>query len=263
MKRHRHCLLMILILCLICQKPSITLAQETRIFDQAGLLTFETITSATETVASLQEAHHMDIVIVTTNDATGKTAQTYADDFYDQHGFGDDGFLFLIDMDNSSVAISACGSASLYLTDERVNQLLDTAVEPLSNGLYDQAVLTFLSNVQTDLNSPPINRQNNTDTSLTFLCIGMIIASILCAIIIYRYKNPPINRSHYDFRANSQVTITQSSDKLIRTSTASQRKHKNTPPPAIHGGIRRHNSNRTTTHRSSSGRRHSGGSRKF
>ena len=51
-----------------------------------------------EEANNLSSEYNMDIVIVTTNDAAGKTSREYADDFFDYGGFGVgpdyDGILF-------------------------------------------------------------------------------------------------------------------------------------------------------------------------
>ena len=88
------------------------LAAEDRVFDDAKLFSTDEITQLNDKIAALISELNQDFVIVTTNDAQGATAQEYADDYYDEHGFGiganKTGVLFLIDMDNREVYISTC-----------------------------------------------------------------------------------------------------------------------------------------------------------
>ena len=98
----------------------------------------------------------MDIVIVTTNDAAGKTSREYADDFFDYGGFGVgpdyDGILFLIDMDNREAYISTSGIAIRYLTDLRLDKILDRVFdEGLLDGDYYGAAMGFLKGTRTYL----------------------------------------------------------------------------------------------------------------
>ena len=57
-----------------------------------------------EEIASMRKEMNMDVVIATTDDAEGKSAETYCEDFYINGGFGTgkdySGVIFLIDMDN-------------------------------------------------------------------------------------------------------------------------------------------------------------------
>ena len=62
---------------------------------------------------------------MTTEDAEGKTSEEYADDYYDYNGYAEDGALYLIDLDNGSVWISTAGKMIRYLTDERIDAVID------------------------------------------------------------------------------------------------------------------------------------------
>lgn len=70
----------------------------------------------------------MDAAVVTAEENPG-SAQAYADDFYEAHGFGTgsgrDGALLLIDMDNRELCISTEGKMVRYLTDSRIEAVLD------------------------------------------------------------------------------------------------------------------------------------------
>ena len=62
------------------------------------------------------------VYAVTTDDAQGKSATAYADDFFDEHSTEqEDGVALLIDMDNREITISTCGIAIRYLTDSRIS----------------------------------------------------------------------------------------------------------------------------------------------
>ena len=82
-----------------------------RIYDYAGLLDGEYVGEAREVIEDFQDTYHLDIVVVTVDDAQGKTAVAFADDFYEEGGFGRgsdlSGILFLIDMDNRELVFSS------------------------------------------------------------------------------------------------------------------------------------------------------------
>ena len=90
-----------------------------------------------------------DLVIVTTADSGGKSAREYADDFYDEHGFGYEGeygsgALFLIDMDNREYYISTAGSAIGLYSDDEIDDTLDALYDDMRDGNYGEACRDFV-----------------------------------------------------------------------------------------------------------------------
>ena len=66
--------------------------------------------------------------------------KSYADDFYMDNGYYDNGMdggiLFLIDMDNRQVWISTAHDMRYYLTDERLEDVIDAGYEELTEEKY-------------------------------------------------------------------------------------------------------------------------------
>ncbi|MBP5329293.1 MAG: TPM domain-containing protein, partial [Spirochaetaceae bacterium] len=100
-----------------------------RVFDQANLFSESQTATLEENLAEFLDRYNMEAVIVTTSDTHGKSAEAYADDFYDENGFGTgsgkDGVLFLIDMDNRKIHVSTSGSMIDYLEDWRIEKIYD------------------------------------------------------------------------------------------------------------------------------------------
>ena len=88
-------------------------AAETRVFDQANLFTATEKQELERQIATERGKMKLDLVVVTTNEADGKSTEAYADDFYDQGGYGygakKSGVLYLIDMDNRRIHVSTAG----------------------------------------------------------------------------------------------------------------------------------------------------------
>lgn len=142
---------LLLLSLLLCGYSSL----EEKVFDDADLLTEQEEQRLQEDIVKLAEKMSLDIVVVTTDDAQGKSAQAYADDFYDDHHFGyeqDDGsgILFLIDMDNREFYISTAGQAIAEFTDWEMEEILygDEIYPYLADGQYYQACRGFLSCVE-------------------------------------------------------------------------------------------------------------------
>lgn len=104
------------------------MAGNVRVFDQADLFLEEEEKELQQAIDALREKMDMDAAVVTAEENPG-SAQAYADDFYEAHGFGTgsgrDGALLLIDMDNRELCISTEGKMVRYLTDSRIEAVLD------------------------------------------------------------------------------------------------------------------------------------------
>ncbi|WP_050699301.1 TPM domain-containing protein [Anaeromassilibacillus senegalensis] len=127
-------------------------AEEKRVYDQAKLFSTDSAMRLDARASTLTDKLEVDFIIVTTDDARGKTPQAYADDFYDDNGFGvggdKSGVLFLIDMDNREVYISTSGKAIAYLTDTVIDGLLDDSIGYLKQQDYSGAASHFLDRME-------------------------------------------------------------------------------------------------------------------
>ena len=117
------------------------------VYDYADLL--ETEEGLESEIASIRERWQIDVVVVTIDDAHGRSSMDYADDFFDYNDFGydkpmGDGVLFLIDMDNRQIWISTSGKAIIYFTDDRIDEALDSIIEYMYDADYDGAADDFL-----------------------------------------------------------------------------------------------------------------------
>lgn len=140
------------LVCLVCLVPcsGAALAAEADaaqdaadgyVYDAAGLLTADEISDLNDEIASFMEESGWNVYAVTTDDAQGKSATAYADDFFDEHSTEqEDGVALLIDMDNREITISTCGIAIRYLTDSRIDNILDAAYAKISNGDYNGCI---------------------------------------------------------------------------------------------------------------------------
>ena len=270
----RRLLLIILPLILILTFNATNVhGEKTLVFDGAMLFTEEERLALGEELGKLSSEYKMDIVIVTTADAKGKTSREYADDFFDYGGFGVghdyDGLLFLIDMDNREAYISTSGIAIRYLTDLRLDRILDRVFdEGLVDGDYYGAAMAFIKATRTYLQAGIPSDQYNEEEgffkpnkiSVFDVIIGVIGGLVASGVFYFstkaRYKTPP-TYNQYSYKNNSIVNIGPTTDRLIYSHVT----HRVIPKPSNTSG--RSSSGRSTVHRSSSGRTHGGRGRKF
>lgn len=221
----------------------VSAGEAARVFDQAGLFTSEEASLLEQKITVLKESSGLDFAIVTTDDAEGKTAGSYADDFYDNHGFGvgenKSGAVFLIDMDNREAYISTNGYA-VAVYEDYIEDMLDDIFEYLPDADYYHAAAAFLDSADRYARSG-IRGENGflerydpvTDSMETFhyfhpveilISIFVPLAAAggvflgICLFYGRKEKSVP-----YPFRQQSRLTLTQANDRFIRRSVVTRK----------------------------------------
>ncbi len=140
-----------------------------RVFDFAGLMTQSEIIQLADAIISLRGQYDMDIVVVTSDEPETGKSQEFADNFYDDNGFGSvfdsSGILFLIDMSNREFCISTSGLMIRYVTDARLDTLLDSVTPYLSVGRYGEGASAALAQLSLYLENGIPDGQYNEDES--------------------------------------------------------------------------------------------------
>lgn len=107
-----------------------------RLVDRAGLLDESGQAGLSAELDDISERQQLDVVIVTVNTLDGKTPMQYADDFYDNngYGFGDkkDGVLLLISMGDRDWWISTTGYGITAFTDAGLEYMSEQFLPALS-----------------------------------------------------------------------------------------------------------------------------------
>lgn len=118
-----------------------------RVVDNADLLTDNEEAVLLEQLDEISERQRLDVVVVTTLTNEGKTAEAFADDFFDYNGYGfgeeADGILLLVSMEDRDWHISTCGYGIYAFTDYGQEYMSDRFVPYLSDGDYAAAFGKF------------------------------------------------------------------------------------------------------------------------
>lgn len=143
MKKRIFCLFGILLLAVCLIQPAFASDSIVRLMDEADLLTYseEAALSAKLDEISIRQA--LDVVIVTVDSTGDRTATEYADDTYDTSGYGEDGVLLLISMDDCDWAISTSGYGITAFTDAGLDYLTDQFADQMSAGEWNDAFHSF------------------------------------------------------------------------------------------------------------------------
>ncbi len=256
------------------------------VYDQADLFEYDEEMELASRISELQKKMDMGVAIVTTEDNSG-SARDYADTFFENYevGVGSDnsGALFLIDMENGELWISTEGKMIRYLTDDRIDAILDDAMEYAYDGYFYDSAQAFLSNLEIFYDAGIPSDQYNYDTEtgktdryksiqwyefLIALAISAVAAggAVLVVLRDYGMKNDAQRMSanfKLSYRKDSAFVLGNVlADVLLNsyvTRTLIQTQSSNRPG----GNSGRSGGGRSSTHRSSSGRTHGGGGRKF
>lgn len=115
--------------------------------DNGDLLTDEEEALLLDKLNGIRELRQFDVVVVTASDVDGKDSMEYADDYYDDYGFGygpdRDGALLLINMEDREWWISTCGFGITALTDDDIDAIGEEMSQDLSDGDFYDAFVTF------------------------------------------------------------------------------------------------------------------------
>lgn len=265
---------------------------QTRVFDQAGLFSETEIIQLEEKIAQCRKSTKMDVVIVSAYADGERSAEEYADDYYDYGGFGvgkkASGVLLLYYMDGpgqpgGECYISTAGTMINMLTDERIESILDDVYGDLGNRDFAGATEHFLEDVKAYVKEGVESGQYTYDRDtgeivryhsirLYEVAIAMVIAGILagsvCLDIKKRYamkqSSREVSNSLQAYRADCAFCFSVAGDKMVNKYVRSVPIPRNTSSGS---GGRGHSGSssagRSTIHTSSSGRSHGGGGRRF
>ena len=265
---------------------------QTRVFDQAGLFSETEIIQLEEKVAQCRKSTKMDVVIVSAYADGERSAEEYADDYYDYGGFGvgkkASGVLLLYYMDGpgqpgGECYISTAGTMINMLTDERIESILDGVYGDLGNRDFAGATEHFLEDVKVYVKEGVESGQYTYDRDtgeivryhsirLYEAAIAMVIAGILagsvCLDIKKRYamkqSSREVSNSLQAYRADCAFHFSVAGDKMVNKYVRSVPIPRNTSSGS---GGRGHSGSssagRSTIHTSSSGSSHGGGGRRF
>ncbi|MCL1913478.1 MAG: TPM domain-containing protein [Eubacteriaceae bacterium] len=135
---------------------------QAHVIDYAELLGGYQAEALEESIAKIIENYNFDVVIVTTNSIGGKSPQAYADDYFDNNGYGkgqngEDGVLLLVDMGGGNWHISTSGYGITVFTDYGI-QLIGGVVAPQIRANPYGAFSIFVGSVAQFLDEARDNR---------------------------------------------------------------------------------------------------------
>lgn len=234
-----------------------------RLVDEAGLLTDEEEAGVLGKLDEISERQQFEVVIVCVNSLEGEPAQDYADDFYDENGYGfgeeKDGALLLVSMEEREWHISTCGYGITAITDAGISYLSDQFLEDLGSGDYMEAFEAFADTcdelvTQAKEGDPyDVGSESSGGVSKIWipgaLLLGFLLAGFPMSVMKKNMKNVRMQAAASGYVKEGSQNITKQTDRFLYHTVSRTKK------PEKEGG--------SSTHSSSSGTSHGGGGGRF
>lgn len=281
MKRRMFTLLLSLLV-LVCIPLSASADALPRVVDQARLLSEQEVRELAAKAETIIADWQIDAVIVTVDSLDGKTVQEYADDYYDDQGYGcgtdQSGILFLICMCSREWYMSTSGEARYIFTDYGLALLGDTAVPYLSDGNYYEAFDLWLDQIpnlceayqsgapvdgyaQPDDYHPVSGEeiiyapQKSGPNHLISLVIGAVVALVVILILCSQMNTAKPQSHAVDYLKRDTYHLHTCRDLFLYSHVSKTPRSQNNSSGSRGGG--------SSVHRSSSGRSHGGRGGRF
>lgn len=238
-----------------------------RLVDEAGLLSVGERQELHAQLDEISERQQCDVVIVTVPSLGGRSAASYADNYYDDNGYGmgsgDDGILFLIAMSERKWAISTYGFGITAFTDAGQEYIVEQLHSDLSDGNYYEAFATFARQADDfltqagkgeayDTGHLPVTAGDIGFCVAVGLIAGFLLALLRVLVMKSRMKTVYSQAAAFNYLENDSIRFQERSDYLVRKTV---NKIYVKPKESSGGG--------SSVHTSDSGRSHGGSSGSF
>ena len=234
------------------------------VIDDAGLIKASDEKELDKKIKNIQK-DKFDVVILTVKSLDGKSAQDYADDYYDNNDYGLDneksGVLFLVSKGDRKYHISTKGAGIKAFTDYGIGRIKEEIKPYLSDGDYFNACDEFLKDfVKAYKDGTPYDTDNPYNEEIDYvileviaLVIAFVIALISVGIMRLRMNTAKPKGTAMEYIKKGSFKLTSEKDIFMYSTVTKTAKPKDNDNSA--GG--------STTHVSSSGSEHGGGGGSF
>lgn len=237
------------------------------VIDDAGLIKASDEKKLDKKIKNIQK-DKFDVVILTVKSLDGKSAQDYADDYYDNNDYGLDneksGVLFLVSKGDRKYHISTKGAGIKAFTDYGIGRIKEEIKPYLSDGDYFNACDEFLNItknfVKAYKDGTPYDTDNPYNEEIDYvileviaLVIAFVIALISVGIMRLRMNTAKPKGTAMEYIKKGSFKLTSEKDIFMYSTVTKTAKPKDNDNSA--GG--------STTHVSSSGSEHGGGGGSF
>lgn len=233
-------------------------AEGQTVVDEANYLTVAEETDIEQRLEEIKSKYEMDVAVVIVNSLDGKTAEAYADDYYDYNDYGigmyDDGMLLLISKEPRKYHITTYQKAVDIFNDEAIGLLKSEVEGNLRNDDYYEACVAFAETVDEvagmyENGISYMSPESKESIVGIFMCAGIaaLIAAGVMTASAYKGMNTAREKADADnYVKQGSFNLKKSNDIFLYSNLTKTK-------------IESSSSGGGSTHRSSSGRSHGGG----
>ena len=245
--------------------------QKPLLVDEAGLLSEEESSTLINKLEEISQRQKNEVAVVTVNSLEGKTAEAYADDYYDYNGYGygenDDGLLLLVSMGEREWAVTTYGYChTVAFTDAGLDYISSEFRRKLSSGEYAKAFDCFAGLCDDFLTQAATGEPYDVDNmpkgkvSPFWLYTDLVVAFFISFGIVNgkprNLKSEKKQASAKAYERGGSLSLRRSTDSFVnRIVTQKTIRNEKNSSSGSSGG--------SSSHISSSGRSHGGTSGKF
>ncbi len=218
--------------------------------DNAGLLSTDERVELISLLNNTSNELNCDIVVLTVPSLNGKFERDYADDFYDQNGYGrgesgQDGVLLLIAMEERAWWVSTCGECISMVDADSIGNRIGS---DLSGAYYADAFKGYVAEVKKEI-THKINFFNVKRVGIA-LVVGFIIALIAVGSMKAKLKTVRYQPAANNYLKPGSLNVTLAQESFLYNTVTRTAKPKE-------------NSSSGGSHTSSGGVSHGGGGGHF
>lgn len=193
--------------------------------DNEQLLTSQEAAKLEDILSEIGQRWQIDVVVAAVGSLGGKSAGDYAEDFYYQGDYSEDGILLLISMQEREFWLAAFGSCVGL-----ENEITDSFVMHLSAGDYYDAFTDFAEQCDAAMEDAP-EGQSNSPAKPILIClgIGLVVGLIVTGIMAAQLKSVRSKPAASDYVVSGSLKLTRSHDLFL------YRNVRRTPKPKNNG----------------------------
>ena len=229
------------------------MAEGILLVDDADLLSYNQMVEIMDRLEPIRTKYGCEVAIAAVPSLGDKDPQTFADDYFDENGYGcgddGDGILLVLSMEYRDYAITTCGKAIDIFSDRDLDYIVDGIIPQLSEGDYHGAFMTFARLCEEEISrSEPVTSDDFGVKIAISLGIGILIGFIVVGVMRRALKSAVLQDAADNYIRQNSFNLTNQRDSFLYATVSS---------------TRRADTNSGSSHSSSSGRSHGGTSGKF
>lgn len=199
-------------------------AADTLLVDSAELLTAQERSDLSGTLDDISTQLGIHVVVLTVDSLAGRSAGNFADSYYDDNGYADNGILLLVAMQEREWYISTCGSCIDVVNEWGTDYISSYFLDDLSSGAYYDAFLSYAFTCEKlftegNFNEEPVITYGESGSTVfsgktVLICAVIGIAAGLITVLVMRAQLKSVRSQGYagSYVVPGSLNITNSRD---------------------------------------------------